>query len=315
MGEKIKTCMIVSVYNFDTEVDGLCTDLIAVMESMAEPFEMVFVDDGSSDRTFEILAERAKKDKRIRIVRMRSSFGEAAALEAGIRYSEGERIIYLTGRVRINPEGLPVMIEALGKEADLVVGWRTPRRDAAINRWISAVFNRLAGRISKVRLHDINSGVIVTTRSLLEKISLYGDMQQFIPILAAQQGYRVKEIKIEQLAGWFRKSRYPNEYLQRFLDVITVFFLSRYSKKPIHFLGLMGSLLMMVGMAILGYLFVFRILQMGPIAGRPLLTLGALLLVIGIQMISIGLLGEMIIYTHAADLDSYNVEEIINENR
>lgn len=304
--------LIVSLYNFADSVEALYRSTVDAMEASGDSFELVFVDDGSTDATYEKLVAVAEQDDRVRVVKMRSTFGEAATLDAGLRYSDGEYIVFLSGRVRVNPREIPKFIEALKGGKDLVVGWRSPRRDFVLNRWISWIFNSLAGRLSKVRLHDINSGIIATYRYVLEKISFYGDLYNFIPVLAGQQGYLVSEEKIEQLSGRFRKSKYPKEYLQRLLDIITVFFLTRYSKKPIHFLGFMGTVFAICGLGIEIYLFIYRILRIGPIAGRPLLILGALFLVIGIQMISIGLLGEMIIFTHAEDIEGYNIEEIIN---
>lgn len=303
--------IIVSLYNFTESLDSLYRSIRTTMEGMKALYELVFVDDGSTDSTYKKLVLIAEESRLVRVVRMRSTFGEASALDAGLRHSKGERIVYLSGRVRINPQEIPKLLESLAAGKDMIVGWRSPRRDSILNRWISWVFNRLASRISRVKLHDINSGVIATYRSVFENISFYGDLHNFIPVLAGQQGYRIAEEKIEQLPGSFRMSRYPKEYLQRLLDIITVFFLSRYSKKPIHFLGFVGAIFTLAGLGIEMYLFVYRIFQMGPIAGRPLLILGALLLVIGIQMISIGLLGEMIIFTHAGDIQEYNIEEII----
>jgi len=305
------TSLIVSIYNFVDSVDGLYESASSMLMKTGQQFEFVFVDDGSTDGTYKKLLTIAKQDKRVRVVKMRASFGESASLDAGLKHSRGDRIIYLSGRVRVNPEAIPNLLKAL-EEKDLIVGRRYPRRDSMLNRCVSWGFNLLVSRLSKVRLHDINSGVLVTYRDVLENISFYGDLYNFIPVLAAQQGYRVGEANIEQLAGSFRTSKYPREYLRRFLDIVTVFFLARYSKKPIHFLGFFGTVFMIVGMGVELYLFVYRILGMGPIAGRPLLILGALLLVIGIQMISIGLLGEMLIFTHAGDIEEYNIEEIIN---
>lgn len=304
---------IVSLYNFSESVGVLYESAATTMEGIGEPFELVFVDDGSTDTTYEKLVIIAEKDNRVRVVKMRSTFGEAAALDAGLRYSTGEHIVYLSGRVRVNPEEVPKFLKRLEDGNDLVVGRRYPRRDSVLNRWVSWGFNTMVSRLSRMRLHDINSGVIVTTRNVLERISFYGDLYNFIPVLAGQQGYRVVEENIEQLSGSFRTSRYPREYLRRLLDIVTVFFLTRYSKKPIHFLGFLGTVFMAVGLVIEIYLFIYRILGMGPIAGRPLLILGALLLVIGIQMISIGLLGEMLIFTHAGDIEEYNIQTIINE--
>lgn len=303
--------IIVAAYNIDESVSELADTLVTAMTGTGRNFEVLFVDDGSTDRTFEKLKEKSA-DSRVRVIKMRSTFGEAAALEAGLKNAQGEEIAFLSGRVRVAPQGLPVLFDALDSGDDFIVGWRHPRRDGLLNRLISRMFNSLACRISKIRLHDINSGVFVTRRSVLSKVSFYGDLYNFLPVLAAQQGYKVKEVKIEQLRGMFRKSKYPKEYVQRMLDIITVFFLSRYSKKPIHFLGFLGTFLFLVGLIIELYLFIYRILLIGPIAGRPLLILGALLLVIGIQMISIGLLGEMVIFTHAGEIEEYNIEEIIN---
>jgi len=308
-----KISFIVSLYNFAESVGVLYESAATTMEKVGESFELVFVDDGSTDTTYEELVIIAEKDNRVRVVKMRSTFGEAAALDAGLRYSKGEHIVYLSGRVRVNPEEIPKFLKKLANGNDLVVGRRYPRRDSVLNRWVSWVFNTMVNRLSRMRLHDINSGVIVTTRNVLERISFYGDLYNFIPVLAGQQGYRVVEENIEQLSGSFRTSRYPREYLRRLLDIVTVFFLTRYSKKPIHFLGFLGTVFMLGGLGIELYLFVYRILGMGPIAGRPLLILGALLLVIGIQMISIGLLGEMLIFTHAGDIEEYNIQTIINE--
>ena len=309
-GENSRISVNVSLYNLAESVEDLCKSFRKVMDSTGESYEIVFVDDGSSDDTYQKLAAIVDTDDRTCAIKMRSTFGEAAALDAGLRHSTGGRIVYISGRVRINSAEIPKFLDTL-KNADFVVGWRHPRRDAVMNRLISWMFNWLANRLSRVRLHDINSGIVATYRSVFDKVSYYGDLYNFIPVLVSQQGYRVVEEKVEQMPGTFRKSKYPKEYLQRLLDIVTVFFLSRYSKKPIHFLGFFGMLFVIAGLGIELYLFIYRILLIGPIAGRPLLILGALLLVIGIQMISIGLLGEMIIFTHAGDIEEYNIEEIL----
>jgi glycosyltransferase involved in cell wall biosynthesis len=311
--QSVEASVIVTVYNIAGSVQEVYESLKQMTGRVKASWELVFVDDGSTDDTFKVLKTLADADPRMRVVKMRSNFGEAAALEAGLKYSKGKRIVYMSGRVRVNPSDIPRFLEKLDSGYDLVVGWRSPRRDSWLNRRISSVFNRMASLISRVKLHDINSGVFVTYRSVLEKVEFYGNLYNFIPVLAGQQGYRVAEETIEQLKGTFRTSRYPREYIQRLLDIITVFFLSRYSKKPIHFLGFVGTIFVIAGLGIEIYLFIYRILGMGPIAGRPLLVLGALLLVIGIQVITIGLLGEMIIFTHAGDIEEYNIEEVVND--
>ena len=193
---------------------------------------------------------------------------------------------------------------------DLVIGWRYPRQDWKLNRIVSKSFNYVVARLTGLKLHDINSGVFVAKRNVIESLDLYGDLNNFIPILVYKLGYKITEEKIPQKRGTFRKSKYITEYFQRILDILTIIFLTKYSKKPLHFLGLFGIFFTLVGGAIDLYLFVYRIFGFGPIAGRPLLLLGALLFILGIQMISIGLIGEMIIFTHASEIKEYSIENI-----
>lgn len=308
---KSKISIIVTLKNHENDIEELYESLINFLERNERQFQILFVDDGSIDKTYDKLVKITEHDLRVKLIRLRSSFGEASAFDAGIKHSLGDIIIYFTARVRIKSQDLSKLISKLEDGNDLVIGWRYPRRDAKLNQIISKVFNSITRKLSKLKLHDINSGVLVTKREVLENINVYGDLNNFIPILAARQGYKVTEEKIEQLPGAFRKSKYFKEYLKRILDIITVLFLTNYSKKPIHCLGFFGAILTLLGAAIEIYLFIYRILALGPIAGRPLLLLGALFLVIGIQLISIGLLGEMIIFTHAKDIKEYNIEEII----
>ncbi len=306
-----KLSVIVSLFNIEDHIEKLYNGLTTFLNNSNRSFELIFVDDGSIDSTYKKIVELSKNNTSVSIIKMRSQFGEASSFTAGLKQSSGDVILYFTARVNINPEYLSQLITKLEEGNDLVVGWRFPRKDSKLNQVISKMFNAITRKISKVKLHDINSGVFVMKREVLDNINVYGDLHNFIPLLAERQGYKVDEAKIEQLPGKFRKSRYLREYLQRLLDIITVIFLTNYSKKPIHFLGFVGALFTLTGAVIEIYLFVYRLLLLGPIAGRPLLLLGALLLVIGIQLISIGLLGEMIIFTHARDIKEYNIEEII----
>ncbi len=302
---------IVAIQDMEKNVEEYYLTLKSTLENFGEAYEIIFVDDASEDATFNILTRLIADDPKIHLVRMRSSFGEASAFEAGFKMSRGRRIIFYTTRVRPNSRQLPQLLQKMDEGFDLVVGWRFPRKDAWINRFISRIFNNITNKLTNIKLHDINSGILVARREVLENLQIYGGLSQFIPVLANKQGYKIAEEKIEQLGGFFRKSRFMGEYLQRSLDILTVLFLTKYSKKPIHFLGFLGGIFTVVGGLIDLYLFFYRILGYGPIAGRPLLLLGALLLVIGIQMIAMGLIGEMIIFTHAGDIKEYNIEEII----
>ncbi len=309
--QKPDLSIILVLFNAEEQVAQMLKSLIENLESFDPNCEVVCVDDGSTDQTSAVVREFIKENPQVKLIQMRTAFGEASALDAGIKNSRGEKIVYLTGRVNINPAHIIRLLKKLDEGNDLVVGWRHPRRDSWLNRVVSRIFNGMINGIAGLKLHDINSSVFVARREVLENVPIYGDLNNFIPVLAVKQGYKVAEEKIEQLPGWFRTSKYFNEYIRRFLDIITVFFLTRYSKKPIHFLGFLGAILTLLGVGIDLYLFVYRVLQLGPIAGRPLLLLGSLLLIIGIQMVSIGLIGEMIIFTHAKEVKEYNIEEII----
>ncbi|MGQ9560892.1 MAG: glycosyltransferase [Candidatus Oleimicrobiaceae bacterium] len=303
--------VIVALRDHAALVPKLCAGLMEALAEMGEPFEIVLVDDGSVDETFVQAQELARTHHQLKAVRLRASFGEGSAFDAGLKVARGDKIVYLAGRVLTDPHGVQALLARLARGADLVMAWRYPRRDSRLNRVVSRLFNALVNRLANLRLHDINSGMFATRREVLNDLPLYGDMHNFLPVLAARQGYVVAEEKVAQLPGVFRRSIYPNEYLRRLLDIVTVLFLTNYAKKPLHFLGFLGGMLALVGAAIELYLFVYRVLAIGPIAGRPLLLLGALLLVIGLQMISIGLIGEMIIFTHARDIKEYNIAEII----
>ncbi|MDZ7291265.1 MAG: glycosyltransferase [candidate division KSB1 bacterium] len=305
--------VIVHTFNNGNEVPVMYRSLRQGLESYGKSFEMIFVDDASTDDTHTQLLEIARLDQRVKVIRMRTSFGETSALDAGLHHALGERLVFATARVRVNLHAVPRFLQKLDEGYDLVVGWRTPRQDAGVNRIVSRLFNGLMQKLGKLKLHDINSSVIATYRSVLQNITFYGNLNIFIPVLAARKGYKVTEEQIEQLPGNFRKSLHLSEYIQRILDIITVMFLTKYSKKPLHFLGFFGLMFTLAGLVMNLYLFVYRILGYGAIAGRPLLLLGALLLVIGLQMISIGLIGEMIIYTHAREIKEYNIETVVGE--
>ncbi|MBN1997977.1 glycosyltransferase [candidate division KSB1 bacterium] len=306
-----KISVIAALYNQKEIVASLCQNLIATFRDYKN-CEFIFVDDGSSDSTFEALKNLAATEKNIKIVKLRTRFGESSALDAGFKNADGEYIVFFTVRVNINPAHLGRLVTKLQQGDDVVIGVRSPRRDSWLNRFVSRVFNTITNRMTTLHLHDINSGVLAVRRAVLQNVPFYGALNAFIPVLASRQGYRITEEKIEQMPGHFDQSMYPTSYIRRLLDLISVVFLSKYSKKPLHFLGFIGAIFTIIGLIINVYLFTYRILGLISLAGKPMLLLGTILLIIGIQMISIGLLGEMIIFTHAKEIKEYNIEEIID---
>ncbi|OPZ67139.1 MAG: Undecaprenyl-phosphate 4-deoxy-4-formamido-L-arabinose transferase [bacterium ADurb.Bin478] len=304
--------VIVAVQNQKESLAALHDQLLTLLRSGSRRFELIYVDDGSSDGTWGELARIQQSCSMVKAIRLRSSFGEASALDAGFRNSSGEVLVYFTCRVHVNPQHVIQLLSRIEQGYDVVVGRRTPRRDSRLNQLVSRLFNGLVNRISKTSLHDVNSGVLAARRVVLESVPFYGSLNPFLPVVAQRQGFKIVEEPVEQLTGRFNQSIYPKNYIKRMLDLISVLFLSRYSKKPLHFLGFVGVIFTLIGAAISLYLFIYRVLGVGGISGKPMLLLGVLLLIIGIQMISIGLLGEIIIFTHADSIKEYNIEEILN---
>lgn len=302
--------VIVAVKNQKEFLEQLDSDLRKMQENSAKPFEIIYVDDGSTDGSWRLLKRLSEDSDNTHVIKLRTAFGESAVLEAAMETAMGDRIVFYTSRVRVNARELGRLVDKLD-EADVVIGLRHPRRDSGLNQFVSKLFNLITNKLSKLNLHDINSGVIAVRREVLDRVPFYGALNSFLPVLANHQGYKVVEEPVEQLPGKFDQSLKVKDYVRRFLDLISVVFLSRYSKKPLHFLGFGGVILALIGAAINLYLFVYRILGIGGIAGRPILLLGTVCLVIGLQMIAVGLLGEMIIYTHARNIREYNIEEII----
>lgn len=304
--------IIVLTRNNRDEIAGLHAALIAALASRPQAHELIYVDDGSTDGTWAELLRISHAHPQVKAARLRSSFGEASALDAGVQIASGAVLLYFTCRVRIKPEDALALLDRIAAGEDVVIGVRHPRRDSGLNRIVSRAFNALTNRMTKLHLHDVNSGVLALRREVLDHVPYYGTLNAFLPVLAHRQGYRIAEGQVEQLPGHFAQSLYPKNYLRRTLDLVSVLFLSKYSKKPLHFLGFIGALFTLTGAAINLYLFIYRILGFGGIAGKPMLLLGSILFIIGIQMISIGLLAEMIIFTHAKEIKDYNIEEIIN---
>jgi len=307
----LKVSVVVAIQNQQDELQAIYTELRSMLTEYGQSYEIIFVDDGSTDGSWKELMTISEQNQGVKSVKMRSAFGEASALDAGVKLAHGENILYFTCRVRINPKDLTRLLAKLDEGYDVVLGVRYPRRDSRLNQFVSRIFNGITNYFTKLNLNDINSGVLAARREVLELVPFYGTLNAFIPVMAHRQGYKIAEVKVEQRPGRFNQSLYLKDYIRRFLDLISVLFLSKYSKKPLHFLGFAGAVFTIIGAVINLYLFFYRILGIGGIAGKPMLLLGTMLFIIGIQMISIGLLGEIIIFTHASSIREYNIEEII----
>lgn len=306
--------VIVPLYNEKETVAALYAGIREELEAGGQEFEVIFADDGSTDGSIEVLRRLQEGDARVRIIRLRRNFGKSAALSAGFRMASGEVIVTLDADLQDRPSEIRKLLERLEEGYDLVSGWKHRRQDPLGKRLSSRIFNTVTAVLTGVPLHDINCGLKVYRREVIEEIKVYGEMHRFIPVLASYRGFRVAEVPVEHSPRVYGRSKYgAARYLGAFFDLLTVVMLTRYSSKPLHIFGILGMLLVSVGLAIEAYLSAGWLFGRW-IEDRPLFLLGILLLIIGIQFIFFGLLAEMIAYASRRD-DDYSIEETIVPGR
>jgi glycosyltransferase involved in cell wall biosynthesis len=309
--------VVVPVHNEERSIALLHEELQAALDPLGETWEAVYVDDGSTDGSFGALTRLHAREDNVRVVRLRRNFGKAAALAAGFAQAEGDRVVTIDGDLQDDPSEIPSMLAKLDEGFDLVSGWKARRRDPLTRRIPSKLFNWVAGWMSGLRLHDMNCGLKAYRSDVVRSLVLYGELHRFIPVLAHEQGYRVAELPVNHRPREHGRSRYGVErYLRGFLDLLSVSFMGRYRHRPLHLFGGLGLTLTLLGFAVLLYLTVVK-LTGHAIGQRPLLTLGVLLVVVGMQFFTLGLISEMITSHHeertlARELRDVHVEEVLS---
>ena len=266
---------------------------------LGKPYELLFIDDGSRDGSLELLKELEKNDSHIRIISLRRNHGKSAALAVGFEAAEGEFVVTMDADLQDNPAEIEALLGKLEEGYDLVSGWKKIRHDPLEKTLPSKFFNMVTSKVSGIKLHDFNCGLKAYRRNVVKDLFVYGELHRFLPVLAHKMGYRCTEVPVVHRARQFGKSKFGmRRYLNGFLDLLTVVFLSGFNRAPLHFFGTMGLLSGLLGFGINLYLSILWIMG-NPIGNRPLLFLGILLMVIGVQFFSFGLIGEML--THATE--------------
>ena len=288
--------IIVPVYNECATLEALVGECRDVLEPLGIGWELIFVDDGSTDGSFRTIGELHGADPRVRGIRLRTNLGKSAALAVGFRAARGERLITMDGDLQDDPREIPRLLAALDEGADLVSGWKASRQDAFSRVLASRLFNRLSRLVSKIELHDVNCGLKAYRREVVAEVPLYGELHRFIPLLAHWRGFRIAEIAVSHRPRAVGRSRYGwSRALRGAMDLVTVLCITRYNRRPAHFFSLPGAALIAVGGLICAYIAYLR-LAYGHIMHRhPLLMFAILLVVVGVQLFTTGLLGEMMV--------------------
>ncbi len=310
--------VVIPLYNEEESIPHLYEALTQALQGYGKSYEIIIVDDGSRDRSFELLRELAEKDPAVKVIRLRRNFGQTAAFSAGFDHALGEVIITMDADLQNDPRDIPLLMAKIEEGYDIVSGWRKNRQDRFWDRKLpSMIANRLISNVTDVRLHDYGCSLKAYRRDLLQHVRLYGELHRFIPALASQVGGTVAEVPVNHHARQFGKSKYGLSRAVRVaLDLITVWFLGGYATRPIHVFGSIGLLLGGFGFLIGLYLSYVKLFLGQDIGGRPMLLLAVLLVVIGVQLITMGLLGELIIRTYHESQNKpiYFVREVVSQD-
>jgi glycosyltransferase involved in cell wall biosynthesis len=305
--------VVVPLFNEEHTLEALYEEISNALTAHGRPFQVIFVDDGSTDGSLSRLTQLHDEHANVVVVHLRRNFGKAAALQAGFLEATGDIVMTIDADLQDDPAEIPRLLAKLDEGFDLVSGWKSRRNDPFSRRLLSRIFNNAVAWVSGVRLHDVNCGLKAYRAEVLRSMQLYGELHRFIPILASYRGFRVAEISVNHRPRQHGRSRYGLErYVRGFFDLLSVTFMGRYRHRPLHLFGGLGLLLGFVGFVCLAYLTVVKI-GGSAIGERPLLTLGVLLIVVGIQLVSLGLLSELITSQHEERMGERERTEMVVE--
>lgn len=312
MNKQPEISVVIPISERYDDVRALYNKYRDAVAATVHDYEFIYVLDGDYPDVYSDLITLRDEKEPVRIVRLARKFGEATAVMLGVEHSKADLLLFLPAYSQIEASALPDFIHSM-TDQDMLVTRRWPRHDSLLNRVETNIFNKMLQFITLHKFHDLGCGVRLVRRRVFDEVTVYGDQHRFLPLLAAQRGFVVGERDIPQSRDDARYRIYrPMVYLRRVLDLFALFFLVRFTKKPLRFFGVVASVLISIGLAILLTVSIQRLLFEVALADRPALLLGVVFLVLGVQLFALGLIGELIIFTHAREIKEYAVAETIN---
>lgn len=301
---------VIPAKNEQGSVEILYEEIITALKKIKKSYEIIFVDDGSTDATFSVLKKLARKDSNIKIIKLRGNFGKSIALQVGFDKAQGEIIFTLDADLQDNPKEIPIFLTKISEGYDLISGWKKIRNDPWTKVIPSRILNFVTRALTGTNLHDINCGFKAYRKEVIKNINIYGELHRFIPIIASKQNFRVGEIVVDHRRRRFGRSKFGwDRNIKGLLDLLTTIFITGYQRRPGHFFGTLGLISFFIGFLIGLYITYLRVTT-GSIQFRhPLLFLGMLLMIIGVQLVATGLLAEMIIFSKEKPNFSSFIEE------
>jgi len=303
--------ILIPLYNEEGSLPELHEKLTSVLREFRRSYEIIFIDDGSTDGSFKILEGLFRKDKNVRVIQFRKNYGKSAALSCGFARARGKYVITMDSDLQDDPAEIPGLIEKIEDGYDLISGWKKKRYDPFIKRISSKFYNLMTSFFSGIRLHDFNCGLKAYRKEVIKSVRIYGQLHRFIPVLAHWQGFRVGEKIVKHHPRKYGKTKFgASRFAAGLFDLFTIVFLNKFRKRPLHLFGSFGLISFLVGLVMNLVLAYQRIFADKYLSNRPLLFLAVMLVIVGVQFISIGLLGEMITETQKRQ-DDYSVKNVL----
>lgn len=304
-----KVSVVVPLYNEDESLIHLANEIKSTFRDLPIQCEVIFVDDGSSDKSLRIIKDICRTDQRFKYISFQMNYGKSAALNMGFRAAKGDVVVTMDADLQDDPHEIPNLLKKLEEGYDMVSGWKKKRYDPFIKKYTSKLFNFVTATMSGIKLHDFNCGLKAYRKSVVDNLTIYGEMHRYIPILAKWKGFTVTELVVKHSPRKYGVTKFgASRFFKGFVDLITVTFITRYIKRPMHLFGFFGALAFLLGFAINGYLSYEWLFENQPLSNRPLLQLGMLLMIVGVQFFTTGLLGEMIVHNFQTEKE-YSIKE------